>query len=208
MNVISVVRRLNREKGENEMNKSKAAIVVSSIIEKIEMICGGLWTAFFVLGFFGTITDESDDGVAFGIFVIVCIALGVYVFLCGRKRKKMRLLFKDYVAQLSVDPSGLIENIAGATGTSVDVVKKNLAFMIKKKFFTNARIDEVNNQLVLPSMARRQQEQNYNAQASNVSTSAPQIEMTTCKCPNCGGMNKIAKGMVAECDFCGSPLQG
>ena len=81
-------------------------------------------------------------------------------------------------------------------------------FMIKKKFFTNARIDEVNNQLVLPSMAQRQQEQNYNAQASNVSTLAPQIEMTTCKCPNCGGMNKIAKGMVAECDFCGSPLQG
>ena len=120
----------------------------------------------------------------------------------------MRLLFKDYVAQLSVDTSGSIENIAGATGTSVDVVKKNLAFMIKKKFFTNARIDEVNNQLVLPSMAQRQQEQNYNAQASNVSTSAPQNEMTTCKCPNCGGMNKIAKGMVAECDFCGSPLQG
>ena len=188
------------------MNKSKAAIVVSSIIEKIEMICGGLWTAFFVLGFFITITDDSDDGVAFGIFVIVCIALGVYVFLCGRKRKKMRLLFKDYVAQLSVDPSGSIENIAGATRTSVDVVKKNLAFMIKKKFFTNAHIDEVNNQLVLPSMVQRQQEQTYNT--ATVNTAAPQVEMTTCKCPNCGGMNKIAKGMVAECDFCGSPLQG
>lgn len=191
------------------MNKSKIAIAVSQVIEKIEMIAGMGWFLFFMLGVIIIITDGQKDGAAVIIIIFIIGALGLPVFFAGRKRKKMRLEFKKYVAQLSVDPTGSLENIAGARGTSVDVVKSNLQYMIKKHFFTDAYIDEKNNQLVLASMAQRaQQEQQMQQQSMRSGGSAQQIQYVTCNCPNCGGINKIAKGTVAECDFCGSPLNG
>lgn len=183
------------------MNKSKVAIAVSQVIEKIEMIAGMGWFLFFMLGVIIAITDDQQEGAAFVIIILIMGALGLPVFFAGKKRKKMRLEFKKYVAQLSIDPTASLENIAGATGTSVDVVKSNLQYMIKKHFFTDAYIDEKNNQLVLPSMTQRaQQEQQIQK--------IQKIQYVTCNCPNCGGINKIAKGTVAECDFCGSPLNG
>lgn len=82
------------------MNNSKTAIVISQIIEKIEMICGGIWAVFFFLMFIVDISMVKDD-VAVGIIVLLMTMLGVWVFLCGRKREYMRLKFKEYVTQVA-----------------------------------------------------------------------------------------------------------
>lgn len=187
------------------MNKSKVSLAVSQIIEKIEMIAGLCWGVLFALVALGSMLDDEADGVGMIIMAWFLAALGFWVFYLGKKRGKMRLEFKKYVTQLSVDPSGSLENLASAAGTSVDVVKKNLQYMIKKKFFSDAFINEKENQLVLPSMAQRaQQGQTPQFAASGT----PQRELVACTCPCCGGLNKIAKGTLGECDFCGSPLQG
>lgn len=39
----------------------------------------------------------------------------------------------------------------------------------------------------------------------NHSAAAQEIQVVTCKC--CGASNKIAKGTVGECEYCGSPIQ-
>lgn len=189
------------------MNKSKVAIVISQIIEKIQIILGALCAFVFILCAISFMFDETVDDVGLIICSWVLGILGILAVLCGLKRKKMRLEFKKYVAKLSVDPTGSLENIASSTGTSVDVVKNNLDFMIKKGFFTNAHVDLQKNQLVIPSMAQKVQGE-YNGSSSLNNANSTQLELVTCNCPNCGGINKIAKGTVAECDFCGSPLQG
>lgn len=188
------------------MNKSKASLAVSAIIEKIQIVAGLFWGGICVLSALGyMVSDEIFD---FGTIIMLLFfaAFGFWVFSLGKKRAQMRQEFKKYVTQLSVDSSGSLENLASATGTSVDVVKKNLQFMIKKKFFTDAFINEQANQLVLPSMAQRVQQQPQTFQYA--APGAAQQELVACTCPCCGGMNKIAKGKTAECDFCGSPLQG
>lgn len=123
--------------------------------------------------------------------------------------KKMRLEFKKYVAHLSIDPTASLENIAISTGTSVDVVKKNLQFMINKNFFYNAYIDANNNRLVLPSMKNNMNQTEQKTSVNNVTPDVQErIVYSTCYCPKCGGINQIIQGSVAECDFCGSNLQG
>lgn len=191
------------------MNNSKAAIVVSQIIEKIEFIVGVVAVIFWGLCDIMNIVDpiEGMSPVGFEIFLLIMTALNVWLIIKARERKKMRLEFKKYVAHLSVDTSGNIQNLAVATGTSVDVVKKNLNFMIKKKFFPNAYIDVQNDCIVLPSVQQKTQVQAASTiNVANVTQKA--IEYVTCNCPNCGGINKIEKGATAECDFCGSPLTG
>lgn len=187
------------------MNKSKVSLAVSQIIEKIEIIAGLCWGGICALAALISMFDDKDDGISIIITVWILAALGFWVFSLGKKRGKMRLEFKKYVTQLSVDPSGTLENLASATGTSVDVVKKNLRYMIKKKFFSDAFIDEQANRLVLPAMTQKTQQN----QAPRFAASGTiRQELVACTCPCCGGRNKIAKGMTGECDFCGSPLQG
>lgn len=188
------------------MNKSKVSLAVSQVVEKIQKICGIFWAVLFGLTAVVSMFDDEADGVGLIITLWILAALGLWVYNLGKQRTQMRLMFKKYVAQLSADPSGSLEHLASATGTSVDVVKANLRYMIKKKFFTDAFINEETNQLVLPSMAQRVQQQARAPQYAAPGTAQPEFVACTCSC--CGGMNKIVKGSIGECDFCGSPLQG
>lgn len=183
------------------MNKSKVAIVISCVLEKVDMIVGAGWAALCILTMC-VVSSEMD--IYTDIIYVIFAALGIKLFLVGRKRKKMRLEFKKYVACLSSNPTGQLENLAAASGTSVDVVKKNIQYMLKKKFFSNAYLDEKNNCLVLASKAGRAV-----SVENNVSESKQQnVNYVTVHCPNCGGVNKVTAGKVGECDFCGSPIQG
>lgn len=183
------------------MSSSKVAIVVSQVIEKVELIAGGLWAAFFILVAISAMFDSEKDGVSTILILWILGLIGVVVVLAGLRRRKMRLEFRKYVAQLSVDPTGTLENMAAATGVSVDTVKKNLAYMIRNRFFPDAYIDVRAGRLILASM-----EQKVNSGSVNIPEQT--IEYVTCHCPNCGGINKIAKGATVECDYCGSPIKG
>lgn len=190
------------------MDKSRVSLAISSFIEMVEMVAGFGWGAFCTLATLLLIFDDkSNDDIAVITVVIIVMGLfaafGFWVFSWGRKRRNMRLTFKRYVVQLNADPFNSLEDLATATNSSVDIVKKNLQYMIKKNFFVDAFINEQTNQLVLPSMASRVQQQ---AQAPQTSKDADQQELVTVVCPCCGGRNEMVKGTTKECDFCGSPL--
>ncbi len=190
------------------MSKSKVAVAVSQIIELIERVLGFGWGALCVLAALVTMVehDNSKEEAVAIIMMWIFAALGFWVYFLGRKRMKMRLEFKKYVAQLSMDSFGSLDSLASVTGTSVEVVKKNLAYMINKKFFTDAYIDEQANRLVLLSMEKKAQAQTQVSQQTDQEVPQPKLVACTCSC--CGGMSKIVKGAVGECDFCGAPLQG
>lgn len=187
------------------MNQSKVSIVVSEVIEKIEKIAGGCWAVFWGLIALYSMFDDEADGAGLIIFLWVLCAVGIVIYLTGRKRTKMRLEFKKYVMQLSMDPSGSLEELAAATGTTVDIVKSRLRYMIEKKFFTDAFINEQTNQLILPSIAQKTQQLQT---ARDAAPDASPQEWIVCTCPHCGALNKLIKGTVGKCDFCGSLLQG
>lgn len=91
------------------MSSSKVAIVVSQVIEKVELIAGGLWGALFIFVAIFAMFDSEKDGVSTILILWVLGLIGVVVVLAGLRRRKMRLEFRKYVAQLSVDPTGTLE---------------------------------------------------------------------------------------------------
>ena len=187
------------------MNKSRVAIAISQIIEKIEIVIGTISAVIGLFGMFTTISESSREDIAIECFMVVMfLGGGIWIFLKGNKRKKMRVEFKKYVAQLSIDSTGYIDNIAASTGTSADKVKKNIEFMIRKRFFSNAYIDEKNGRLIIPNLTKNMP----NEDSMQANEYKQDIVYKTCHCPNCGGVSKIIQGKVGECDFCGSPLQG
>lgn len=180
------------------MNSSKTAIVVSQIIEKLQLIAGIIMAILFGLPAIACIADKKTKaGVILTMFILA--AIGVVLIVFSRKRKKLINDFKTYVQRLSADPIGSIDNLAAGLGTSQDVVKNNLEMMIKKRYFSNAYIDIDNNRIVFPVVSNQQKNNASQVNQSNV-------EYITVTCKSCGGINKMVKGTVGECDYCGSPL--
>lgn len=193
------------------MNNTKVAIAMSRMVSWIQMAAG-----WFFLVIFGACTlmypfdaDLQEDGIGMLIMCIVFDVISIALIMASRKRKKLIAEFKKYVSILSTDPSGSIANLAAAEGTSQDVVKANLELMIKRKYFVNAYINQETNCIIIggnrnqvPTSASAGQ-MGDNVSKTSGESKVPLIPVT-CKC--CGGMNKVAKGSVSECDFCGSPI--
>ena len=195
------------------MNRSKAAIAVSKIASIIQMLAGVFIVFTFGLCTIMYFTDAEfqSNGISFLVTCLIIDAIGIALILFSRKRSKLIKEFKNFVGYISEDPSGSIANLASAMGTSQDVVKNNLELMIKRKYFVNARIDLGKNCIVIGSGAKSTQQkvqQSNTTGAAAAAVNMPKIQYVTVTCKCCGGINKIVKGNVAECDFCGSPING
>lgn len=187
------------------MKHSKAAIVVSTIIEKVQLISG-----IVILVIFGicTVMAIFDRDYNTGGFLQVCIvidALGLWLIYLSRKRRKLITDFRKYVTALSGDPTGSIVNLASTMGTSEEVILKNLERMIQKKYFTEAYVDR--------NLPNRSQAAGETQNAPSLTTPPPSPgagpqEMVTVKCGGCGGSNTLARGQSAECEYCGSVIRG
>ncbi|MDO5388005.1 MAG: hypothetical protein Q4F63_02105 [Clostridia bacterium] len=197
------------------MNNSKVTIAVNRTISLIQLIAGIFFVFIFgicTIVYLFDKTISADAGTSFLICCLVFDALGIWLIICSKKKKKLINTFKTYVIAISNDGSSHIPDIAASVGTSEDVVRKNLDIMIKKKFFQNAYIDQSANCIVISSNKAVQNVTASNAfenksQASKNNTSAS-AEMVTVKCNGCGAVNTIEKGKTGECDYCGSVIKG
>lgn len=188
------------------MENSKSAIVMSIVIEKIQFIVGIIFLLVFGLCTVVSLADAELASDGFLVFCLVVDGLCILLIYFSRKRHKLNTDFKKYVSALSGDPTGSILNLANAMGTSEDLVSKNLNKMIEKKYFAYAYIDKRKNCIVLSNQGETI---GVASTAGNVSSFTGVSQgMVTVHCKGCGGVNAISKGQSAECEYCGSLLQG
>ena len=201
------------------MNKSKVSVVTNQIWQKVETIVGWALAALSVLFQIVNLTDTKNESFTLMLwFFFITLAIGVFMIIKGRKRKKLINDFKNYVQILAGDPFNSLDTIAERSNASVDAVKKNLQLMIKKKFFANAVIDEGSNSLILNGRADTQQVLSAKAAeslpkvapatAQTFAQAQPEVEMLTIKCKGCGGVNIVPRGKVVECEYCGNMIKG
>lgn len=195
------------------MNNSKVAITVSKTIGLVQMLVGIIIVFMFGLCTIMCLTDKeflADTGIAFLIFCLVLSAVGVWLIVLSRKRNKLIKEFKKYVAAISCDPNGYLPDIAASLGIAENKLKTDLELMINKKYFANAFIDYNSNCIVV---VNRPNQSTNTTQNQNTSTYSPPVspdavEMVTVTCRGCGGINAIQKGIVRECEYCGSSIKG
>lgn len=178
----------------NQNFKVKSTLIINSLISKIQIIFGILLIIIFGGTFLYILFDDSNRTKSILITFFVITTISIIILMLGLKRGKLIRLFKSYVPRLTADPNRSIDQLASATGTSVNIVKRNLDEMIKRGFFINTYIDNKTNCVVFS-------EDN----SSNLTVSA-KPEYTNVTCKSCGASNKILIGSVAECEFCGSMI--
>ncbi len=119
---------------------------------------------------------------------------------CSReKRRELAKLFKEYTARLATDPLRSIDQLAAATGVAVETAKENILEMIDKGYFVNTYVDFDRNCLVFLQVGGA-------PESASTQQSESSVEYASVSCPGCGATNRIRKGTVGECEFCGNPL--
>ncbi|MCL2392249.1 MAG: hypothetical protein FWC66_06515 [Oscillospiraceae bacterium] len=183
------------------MNTSKVAITTSIIFGKIASIVGytlGPISLFLVI--FALVDLHAVGAVVALVFFLLLLALSVFLIIKGAQTKRRIKRFRQYISLISVHHMTSIDNIAANTSQSAAFVRSDLQQMINKKFFCNAYIDALTNEIVIGGTAT-----NVASQASNISAPQGQLRVTTCV--GCGATNSVIEGQVAKCEYCGSPIQ-
>lgn len=175
-----------------------AAVIRSAVAAKIQLIFGIVLALLF-----GITSFVPDSNTGYFIAGLVLTVIGVWLIIAGVRRNNLIKLFKSYATSLADDPIKSIETLASAKNTSVAVVKRNLQLMINKGYFVNVAIDQQRNCLVFGNEAEMLQK----AAAANANASHSTAEFVTVACPGCGAPNKVQKGAVSKCEYCGAPLK-
>lgn len=128
------------------------------------------------------------------MIIVVLTALAGWLTYCGFKRCKSVKLFRQYVMYIPTEGE-YIETLAASIGIKPEKLYRDLKYMIRKNYFQNACIDEVERKFVIVS-------------ANNIaSTNISDAELEYVKCNCCGGTSRVRKGMSEKCDYCGSPVK-
>jgi hypothetical protein len=133
------------------------------------------------------------------IIFFALTALGISLIVRGKKRRELAKLFKEYTARLATDPLRSIDQLAAATGVAVETAKENILEMIDKGYFVNTYVDFDRNCLVFL-------QEGASPESASTQQSESSVEYASVSCPGCGATNRIRKGTVGECEFCGNPL--
>ncbi|MCD7761694.1 MAG: hypothetical protein LUI14_00575 [Lachnospiraceae bacterium] len=193
------------------MNKSKAKVVISSFIGIIQIVAG-IWLAFG--GGLCTLIAISDFE-EFGIAALMCFLIvafcGAFLARAGIRRRRLAKNFKLYVSVIS-GGNDYIPTMAQSLAMSEDTLKKNLEQLISKKYFVDAYLDVMSNRIIVNGQ-NRDDDQPASPNADAPRTASPhsaseEKEYVTVKCAGCGGINSVQKGHTAECEYCGSAIQG
>ncbi|MGN1015444.1 MAG: hypothetical protein ACI4PL_00445 [Faecousia sp.] len=168
----------------------------NEIWQFLDRAFGVFLTGFFsvaILGFFMSGARSSTDISAF-LLCVLFVAWGIYLISKGSKRKKLGRAFRVYTQILADAPRISLYTLAEETETSLDVVRSNLQWLIRKGFFENAKIDDDSNSLIL--RGRRSTER------------VPDAEMLCIKCKACGASCMVPRGQYTPCEYCGTMVKG
>ena len=175
------------------------------IMKKILSVVGITGGTFFLL--VAAICVEewfSDPAYAADMEIsglIMCIVLGIFgviLIVLGIQTLRLQKLYREYkeIAEAS--------NMAAILNQPEDKVRRNLEKLCKKKYFNDAYVDNKAKLFV----RKDQMNQKIGNPSFTKTVKQTDAELITVKCKGCGGINKIQRGAVGECEYCGSPISG
>ncbi len=129
--------------------------------------------------------------------LILLVGCGSLMIMLSNKSKKNAEKYKKYTYLVIYQKITSIDNIASNIPTTYEMAKRDLQSMIDKGYFEDAYINEGTREIMLLSV-----------HLTNAEMDKGTKEYIVVNCSSCGANNKVIRGSVGECEFCGSPIDG
>ena len=181
------------------------------IMKKILSVVGIIGGTFFLL-VAGICVEEWFSNPAYAADMeisglIMCIVLGIFgviLIVLGIQTLRLQKLYREYKEIAETSNDGFIPDMAAILNQPEDKVRRNLEKLCKKKYFNDAYVDNKAKLFV----RKNQMNQKIGNPSFTKTVKRTDAELVTVKCKGCGGINKIQRGAVGECEYCGSPISG
>jgi len=177
------------------MKKSKAAIILNSVLANVLCIVGYILGALVAIALILEVADVYETGASFDAILlsIVVLAACVIAIVAGTIIKRSIRRFRQYVSLISLQRLTSIRDIAARVSKPVDFVRKDLQKMIGKRFFANASIDMLSDEIIV--------------NAGALPVQGGPVEYEVFQCSGCGARGSRIKGGLGYCDYCGFPVK-
>jgi len=143
-------------------------------------------------------TSLMEDGIIDGTLgMLFFVSLGLILVYLGKKSSINATKYKKYIDLIVNQRLRSIATISSAIPVSHDTALKNVQEMIDKGFFEDAYINFNKDEIVFSK------EVEMDTRLKN-----HEVEMIIAPCHGCGANNKVVKGQVEECQYCGSLISG
>ncbi len=150
-----------------------------------------------VMGVFSW-TSLMEDGVISGTLgMLFYVSLGLTLVYFGKKSSIRAIQYKKYIDIIVNKRVRSIATISSAIPVSHDIAIKDIQEMINKGFFEDAYINYHRDEIVFANEAE------VEGRVKN-----HKVEMIAVPCNGCGANNKVEKGQVDNCQYCGSLVSG
>lgn len=144
-----------------------------------------------------------EDGFFSGTFgMLFFVILGLVLVRMGKKSSVNAVKYKKYIDLIVNKRLRSIRAISSAMPVSHDVAIQDVQEMISKGYFDNAYIDFNADEVVFIDVEETRMHQPLNAMGNG------KVEMRLVPCNGCGANNKVPKGEVGKCQYCGSLIGG
>ena len=176
----------------------RGAVVFNQILGALE-VAGGFAAAFI---FGGTAIHSMGDGQTetdTEIILYILAVIAAVILINGAFRFRLIHEMREYIPILSSDPEGSVKNLSLRMGIPEDAAAKRLRKMLRKGYIKGAYYDASSGKFIFLN-----KKVIYRQDMSSVGSSS----IVTVECENCGVLNKVSKGGVKRCDFCGEKIQG
>ena len=144
----------------------------------------------------GTLFQGSRFAIHASVLIVGGVWLCIYAYIIKEKSKR----YKKYIDLVVNQSITSISRIATEAGVSNTTAICDLKRMISAKYFPGAYIHVPKNEIIF----MREPFSSLDSHINSIATA--QAAPRTISCKSCGANNRIHSEQLAECDYCGSPL--
>lgn len=203
--------------------KSKASIRVSRIFAWVRVFLGITFTVMIMMTLSATqsLVDEAGNtlmDLSTRTALIYLAYAGIIVMISGILTIRRTTRFRRYVSIIFQMNITSITDIAQQMSRKHKYIAKDLAKMIRKRYFTNAYLDLMADRIVIRNFVRQTaytegpgtgSGANAALNAAPVQNSAPAApaQPGPVKCSGCGAVNTVLAGQSMQCEYCGALIK-
>ena len=176
----------------------RGAVIFNQMVGVLE-VAGG-FAGGFVFGataLYSTGDGQTELDIVIILYILAAIAAAAFIN-CILRFKLIHEL-REYIPILSSDPEGSVKNLSFRTGVPAPAVAKRLRKMLRKGYIKGAYYDASSGKFIFQNRKNV-----YGPDLSSMGNTS----MITVECRNCGALNRVNRGSVKKCDFCGEKVQG
>ena len=180
----------------NKLEKTK----VTGLGNNFELLVGGVCIIIALVVVYRNYFGLTEDIFASNLVMMINLIVGLFLFNAGLRRYRFMKKYNRYVDILNNAPDLNLKTLAEQVGVPLKTIVEEFGSILRMKILQGAYVDHSTGYLVLSKT------HDYKFMRTAPSQTTAKLNTKDITCDECGTVNQIEDGFMAQCGKCGHVL--